>query len=150
MLREEAATLMRLAGREDCELSILLTGDRRMRRLNAYYRFRDKPTDVLSFGQMTDGDLGGFAVAPGEYRPADSILIGDVVISWETAARQAREMDISIAQRLRTLLVHGFLHLLGHDHEKSKADAKLMFEYQDRLERALAEAEKTGGHGQPR
>lgn len=130
---------MRLAGREDCELSILLTSDRRMRQLNAYYRFRDRPTDVLSFGQMTDGDLGGFATAPGEYRPADSILLGDVVISLDTAARQAREMNISVAQRLRTLLVHGFLHLLGHDHERSK-DARIMFEYQDRLESALEQS----------
>lgn len=141
-LRAEAALLMRLVDREDCELSILLTGDRRIKQLNAYYRFRGVPTDVLSFTQTAQGEAE-IALAPGEYRPPDAILLGDVVISLETGARQAREMGQSVSQRLRTLLVHGVLHLLGYDHERS-ADAKVMFDYQDRLEAALEEAVKPG------
>jgi rRNA maturation RNase YbeY len=141
-LREDAEVLMRLIEREDCELSILLTGDLHMRRLNAYYRFRDKPTDVLSFVQMEAGKPEGFALAEGEYRPPDSIFLGDVVISLETAARQARELKLTVAQRLRTLLVHGVLHLLGYDHMR-KAEAAVMFEYQERLEKALEEAART-------
>ncbi len=132
---------MRLVGREDCELSILLTGDQRMRQLNAYYRFRSQPTDVLSFGQHAEGEAG-ITLGEGEYRPPDAILLGDVVISLETATRQAREMRQSVSQRLRTLLVHGVLHLLGYDHERS-ADAKVMFDYVGRLEAALEEAAKS-------
>jgi rRNA maturation RNase YbeY len=142
LLREEAAILMRLVGEENCELSILLTGDRRMKRLNSYYRYRDRPTDVLSFAQ---GEIAEAAITlgPDEYRPPDANLIGDVAISLETATRQAREMRQSVSQRLRTLLVHGVLHLLGYDHERSKADARLMFDYQNKLEAALEEAVKT-------
>ncbi len=139
-MRAEAALLMRLVDREDCELSILLTGDRRIKQLNAYYRFRGIPTDVLSFAQAAQGEAE-ITLAPDEYRPPDAILLGDVVISLETATRQAREMRESVSRRLRTLLVHGVLHLLGYDHERS-ADAKVMFEYQDRLTAALEEAAK--------
>jgi rRNA maturation RNase YbeY len=140
-LRQEAASLLRLLGREYCELSILLTGDRRMRALNSYYRFRARPTDVLSFAQTGEGEAG-IVLAPDEYRPPDAILLGDVAISLETATRQAREMRQRVSQRLRTLLIHGVLHLLGYDHERS-ADAKLMFDYQDKLEAALEQAANT-------
>lgn len=142
LLREESAVLMRLLGREDWELSILLTGDRRMRQLNRYYRYLDRATDVLSFAQTENGDET-FGAVPGEYRPANARPLGDVVISLETAARQAREIGEPVGQRLRTLLVHGVLHLLGYDHERSKPDARLMFDYQDRLEAMLEEAVKT-------
>ncbi len=140
-LREDAEILMRLIERENCELSILLTSDLHMRRLNSYYRFRDQPTDVLAFVQMEEGKPEGFGLAPGEYRPADSMLLGDVVISLETAARQARALKLAVARRLRTLLVHGVLHLLGYDHEV-RAEAAVMFEFQDRLEKALDEASR--------
>jgi len=149
LLREEAALLMRLVGREDFELSILLTGDRRMRHLNAYYRYLDRVTDVLSFAQIESGDDTFFAV-PGEYRPSDAKPLGDVVISLETATRQAREMRQTVARRLRTLLIHGVLHLLGYDHERSKDDARLMFDYQDRLEAMMEEAVYPAAGGQAR
>jgi probable rRNA maturation factor len=151
ILREEAAALIRLLGREDCELSILLTSDRRMKQLNRYYRYLDRATDVLSFAQIEDGQTDAFAAAPGEYRPPDAKPLGDVVISLETALRQAREMRETVGRRLRTLLVHGVLHLLGYDHVRSKAAARLMFDYQERLEAMLEEALKpnqTAG-GQP-
>jgi rRNA maturation RNase YbeY len=141
-LREDAAALMRLLGREDCELSVLLTGDLHIKQLNANYRYLIRPTDVLSFAPDSDAEAS-IVLGPGEYRPPDAILLGDVVISLETAARQAREMGQSVGRRLRTLLVHGVLHLLGYDHERSKPDAKLMFDYQYQLEDALDEALKT-------
>jgi rRNA maturation RNase YbeY len=148
LLRHDAATLMRLVDREYCELSILLTGDHRMRRLNSYYKFRNRPTDVLSFSQKeTEGSEAAIVLGPDEYRPADAILIGDVVISLETAARQAREMRQSVSRRLRTLLIHGVLHLLGYDHER-KAEAEVMFEYQDRLEAEL-DAASSDNHSVP-
>jgi len=142
LLRREAAALMRLLEREDCELSILLTSDRRMKQLNSYYRFRNRPTDVLSFAPDNEAEAA-IVLGPGEYRPVDAILMGDIAISLETAVRQACELRQSVSLRLRTLLVHGVLHLLGYDHEGPRADAKLMFDYQDKLEAALDEAFKT-------
>jgi len=91
--------------KSDHELSILLTDDRHIRDLNREYRHKDEPTDVLSFGQM-EGDV---FVSP-------IPMLGDLVISLETAARQAAEMGHPLEAEIRILLVHGVLHLLGHDH----------------------------------
>ncbi len=134
VLRQEAPILMRLLQLEDCELSILLTGDLQMRRLNARYRFRDRATDVLSFAQSERGE-GAFPRG-GLKRPADANPIGDVVISLQTAVRQARELRQNTKRRLRTLLIHGVLHLLGYDHMRAR-DARVMFALQDQLEAEL-------------
>ena len=83
--------------------TVVITTDRRIRRLNRTWRGIDKATDVLSFPA---GDDPG----PGRH-------LGDVVISRETAARQARNEGHSLATELRVLALHGLLHLLGYDHE---------------------------------
>jgi len=133
-LRSEALKLLELLGRMDSELSVLLTGDRRIKELNRNFRHKNRPTDVLSFAQIEalDGQLRENPLEP------EVNVIGDVVISIETAACQARESGHSVERRLRTLLVHGVLHLLGYDHERSAADAKLMFGRQAELEAMLA------------
>jgi rRNA maturation RNase YbeY len=134
-LRSAALRLLKLLGRKDNELSLLLTGDRRIKELNRDFRHKNRPTDVLSFPQIEalDGKVRANPLQPPEVE-----VIGDVVISIETAARQADEIGQSIEVRLRALLVHGLLHLLGYDHERSAADAKLMFGHQAELEKALA------------
>lgn len=139
-LRNDATRLLALfkIGQQDgAELSLLLTGDRRIAQLNGEYRHKNEPTDVLSFAQG-DGSLE--LVEPPGRAPQQinkiNNLIGDVVISIDTAARQAAELGLSVERRLRTLLVHGFLHLLGMDHERPD-DAQLMFATQDFLERRL-------------
>lgn len=104
-----AAEALRVGG----EVSLVLAGDRLLRRLNRDYRGKDRPTDVLSF--------------PGEGGEAG---LGDVVISVETAGRNARRLGRSLLQELDVLALHGFLHVLGHDHE---TDGGTM----DRLERRL-------------
>lgn len=102
----------------DCsnpELSILFTSDERIRELSNVYRKINKPTDVLSFSQRE----GGFAhINPN--------LLGDVVISIDTAKRQAEEIGHSLEKEIFILLIHGILHLLGFDHEKSRVDAGKM------------------------
>ena len=130
-LKADAQMLLRLSAFEECELSLMIVGDRAMRSLNRRFRGKDSPTDVLSFSQLEEvaragrrGRLPG--KRPGAVKAAPGLLIGDVVISIETAGRQAREMDVPIAKRLRTLLVHGFLHVLGYDHERSAAAAETM------------------------
>ena len=94
------------------ELSILVTDDDTIHELNERYRGVDAPTDVLSFG--LDGD-DTFATPPASRRQ-----LGEVVISFPTAARQAEEAGHSTHDELARLLVHGILHLLGHDHQSSQ------------------------------
>ena len=108
--------------RQHAELSVLLVSDRVMRQLNRDWRGRDRSTDVLSFAQHEgDGD------APPE-------LLGDVVIAVPTAARQAEERGETLVVAAERLLIHGVLHLLGYDHERSQAEARRM----QRRERRLA------------
>ena len=121
-VRRDAVRLLRLLG-VDAELSVALVGDEEMQHLNARYRKKDRPTDVLSFG----GTRGGAVVA------GPPPLLGDVVISVDTAARQAAARGVSIDEELRFLLAHGVLHLLGYDHERSPGDARRMFAKQRRL-----------------
>ena len=106
----------------DAELSVALVGDAEMHRLNAAYRGVDRPTDVLAFS-MREGERGG----------PPSPLLGDVVISLDTAARQASDRGLALDEEVCRLLVHGVLHLLGYDHERSAAEARRMFRKQRRL-----------------
>jgi probable rRNA maturation factor len=122
---------MRAAGLGECELSLTLTSDRAMRRLNRDFRGIDTATDVLSFSQIEQA--GAAPPNPRRVRNTPGLPIGDVVISIDTALRQAREYRVSPASRLRTLLIHGFLHLIGYDHERSAADARRMFARERRL-----------------
>jgi len=94
-------------------VSILLTDDEEIRDLNRRYRNRDKPTDVLSFPMR---DLVG-----------DRLILGDVVISVETAARKASEEGRSLEGTVVHLLIHGILHLLGYDHEKGGREEEEFF-----------------------
>ncbi len=135
----DAERILAVAKLPDCELSLTLTSDRAIRALNRKYRGKDSPTDVLSFSQIETAGR----------RPPDPLKIvnekhrplGDVVISIDTALRQACELGVAPALRLRTLLAHGCLHLLGYDHERSPADARRMFARQRRLEARLDEEE---------
>ena len=96
----------------DSELSILITDDTEIAQLNLKYRNRKGPTNVLSF-PMHEGHFS-------EVVPE---MLGDVVISAETTAREAKELGFSFTQRFNFLLVHGILHLFGYDHEISDDEA---------------------------
>src|SRR5262249_41954955 len=87
------------------EVSVLLCGDARMRSLNARFRGKDRTTDVLSFAAVPEIRADG-------RRP-----LGDIVVSVPQASRQARGAGHALAQEIRLLLLHGYLHLLGYDHE---------------------------------
>jgi probable rRNA maturation factor len=109
VLAREAAT----AGAE-VEVSVLLADDRRIRELNRAYRDKDGATNVLSFPA---GDDGVAAAPPGPARP---VLLGDIAVALETTAREAVAAGKPVADHLAHLLVHGALHLLGHDHEEDE------------------------------
>ena len=123
-LGRDARRLLASLHLSHAELSLLLVSDREMHRLNRSWRGKDRPTDVLAFAQ---------AEGPGG---APEGLLGDVVISVDTARRQAVELGHSLAREAARLLVHGLLHLLGYDHERSAAEARRM----ERKERALLRA----------
>lgn len=105
LLRKAAGATWQVAGEGSAELSILLSDDAEIRRLNREYRDKDRPTNVLSFPA---DDVGG----PGRPR-----LLGDVVLSLGTLRRESSEQSIPLEDHLCHLAVHGILHLLGHDHE---------------------------------
>lgn len=115
-LRKVALKILSALACPDAELSILIVDDVRIQELNRDYLQRDKPTNVISFS-MQEGDT-----------PPEQIrLLGDVVISADTAARDAAEANCSFESELYFLLLHGILHLLGYDHERGTAeDAELM------------------------
>ena len=121
VLRKAAKDQLIKLGLENRELSVSLVSDRRIRAINKAHRGKDKATDVLSFPQEEPAKA---LRAPGP--------IGDVVISLDTAKRQANEGQWPLAVELRRLLAHGLLHCLGHDHETA-SDAKKM----DTAERKL-------------
>jgi probable rRNA maturation factor len=99
------------------EMSIVMTDDETVRDLNHRYRGVDEATDVLSFGMEADD---GFVTPPGIARH-----LGEIVISCETAARQAQEAGRDIDEELAHLVVHGVLHVLGYDHGEPE-EAKTM------------------------
>lgn len=93
------------------ELSLRLTDDAEIHQFNARYRDRDKPTDVLAFAEI-DVDFPDLA----ELGAAEPLYLGDIVISIETAQRQAEQQQHSLRVELLWLFAHGLLHLLGWDH----------------------------------
>jgi probable rRNA maturation factor len=95
-------------GYPDRELSVVIVGDRSIRRLNRHYLDRDRPTNVISFPMQE-----------GPFADLNPQLLGDVVISAATCAGEAEKGGISFVARLHFLLLHGILHLLGYDHERS-------------------------------
>lgn len=112
---KSAGKILSLLEQPDAELSILFVGDRRMSQLNAAYRGKRKTTDVLSF----EADI--------PFRESEQLsALGDIVISVPKAESQAEMSDAGFYDEVDRLLIHGTLHLLKYDHEKSAYKARLM------------------------
>jgi rRNA maturation RNase YbeY len=126
LLAHRARAVLRALGHARSELSLALVDDAAMTALNAEHRGKHQPTDVLSFS-LVEGAHAGFRGA----------LLGDVVIDVEQAARQARRARRPLDDELARLVIHGVLHLLGHDHEHD-AEARRMRVEERRLWRVLA------------
>jgi probable rRNA maturation factor len=116
-LRKVARRILSVSGCPDAELSVVIADDAGIREINRDYLQRDRPTNVISF-PMQEGEGGGI----------NPLLLGDVVISAETAARDAAEAGIPFEHELWFLLLHGILHLLGFDHERGSAEEGLRME----------------------
>jgi rRNA maturation RNase YbeY len=161
ILKREANAALGFLGLQAWELSLLLCDDAEIRRLNRDFRRKDGPTDVLSFPQnetdaspeprrsrakfsaaMPIGRREADAAAPFDV-PFRPVLLGDIVISLDTASRQADALGQSPQARLRTLMIHGMLHLVGYDHERSPAEARRQFVRERELAIALDNRPKT-------
>ncbi len=104
-------------GTDNISLNLILTDNEYIQSINSGYRGKDTPTDVISFAYRDDP----FPVID---NPMEEL--GDVFVSLEKASEQAIEYDVSLADELKRLIIHGVLHLLGYDHEVSAEDEKKM------------------------
>ncbi len=121
-------------GCPEAELSLLLTDDEGIARLNREYLGRSGPTNAIAF-----------PMREGEGADPDDPLLGDVAISVETAAREAAGAGIPFEERFDRLLVHGILHLLGYDHERPGAQKTRLMEAKEEEIMALLAEEAEGG-----
>jgi probable rRNA maturation factor len=128
-VRTLAERMLRELGLYDAELSVHLTDDATMVRLNRQYRGTDRSTDVLAFPLDSASDTGGTPPAPR--------LLGDIVISVDAAQRQARRRGVELLAEVTLLLAHGLLHLAGHEHRTAE-ERRAMTRVTRRLVRAAA------------
>ncbi|MBA4366603.1 MAG: rRNA maturation RNase YbeY [Desulfobacterium sp.] len=131
-IRKKAQVILNALGSPESELSIVVVGDSEIASLNSEYLHRKGPTNVIAF-PMQEGEFSG--VNPG--------LLGDVVISIDTAEKESKVAGIDIEERFDELLVHGILHLFGYDHVSDEGEAQLMEEKSHEL---LILLRKDGGN----
>ena len=121
-IRQKAQTVLNALGKPDGELSILIVDNSRIGELNEKYLNRVGPTNVIAFPMQE-----------GRFSSISPHLLGDVVISVEIAAKEGKSFGISLEERFIQLLVHGILHLLGYDHEKTDQEAEKMEQKSEEL-----------------
>jgi probable rRNA maturation factor len=127
-IKATAQRLLEAVDERTSSLSVTLVNDETIRTLNAEHRGKDVPTDVLSF------PLEGPSACAREQQPEH--MIGDVVISVDTARRQAADYDATLQVEVYRLLVHGLLHVMGHDHEEA-TERRIMESEEQRLAAAI-------------
>lgn len=121
-VRRDIRQALELLGVGERELSLMFVDDEGIRTINRDYLRRDRPTNVIAFS-LSEGSFG--EVNPG--------ILGDVVVSVETAGREAAAAAIPVADAILNLILHGILHLTGYDHEKSGGRARIMSAVQEAL-----------------
>lgn len=115
----------------ECEVSLSIVNDEEIKEINASFRSIDSSTDVLSFPQI-DYDLDETVMT----NEKDEIVLGDIIISIDTAKRQAQEYGHSLKRELCFLTVHSMLHLLGYDHMTEEEEKEMFAKQKDILEKA--------------
>ena len=118
--------LARYRGIQMFSLDLSLIGDARMKSINSKFRHKNKTTDVLSFPMEEDVRLL-------KKKPISRLFLGDILISKPVTLKQAKHFHISFEREFFHLLVHGLLHLLGYDHERSEEDEATMFSLEEKI-----------------
>lgn len=126
-IRQKAMKALKGLGCHEGELSILFTSDRHMAELNSHYLGRKGPTNVIAFPMSDSPPVS-----------VDGGMLGDIVISVDTAIREAEQAGESIEDAINRLLIHGLLHLLHYDHERSPKEARRMKRQERRLLKLLS------------
>lgn len=139
-IREKLEKVLNALGCHDKELSVLFTDDRRMAALNRRYMGREGPTNVLAFPMFNA------SASIGQAPDVQTELLGDVVISLDTAKREAEELEETLERTVDRLLIHGTLHLMGYDHVGLEEEMARMAREEERL-MALIEKEEEIWHG---
>jgi len=121
-IRRVVQRILTSLGLHEVEISLLLVDDKQIRELNRRFLCRDKPTNVLAF-----------SMKEGEFSALHPHLLGDLVISIETARRQSRQSGLNEMEMITLLVIHGILHLLGYEHEGRKKEAREMAAKQKEL-----------------
>ncbi|WP_446009549.1 pyridoxine 5'-phosphate synthase [Candidatus Electrothrix sp.] len=132
LLEQKVLFLLRQIGKAEATVSVVLLDDLAMTAYNQQYRSKAGPTNVLSFPSAEDSENIEEFIVPVPVELSSQEL-GDILISVETAQREALEKKISLHQRLTELLIHGLLHLIGYDHEISNEQAEIMFSQEKEL-----------------
>ncbi|MBS0253936.1 MAG: rRNA maturation RNase YbeY [Proteobacteria bacterium] len=121
-------------------VSLVMTDDEEVHALNKQWRGKDKPTNVLSFPMLERGDL--LALAAGG--PPE--MLGDIALAHETCAREAADKGVPLEDHAAHLIIHGLLHLAGHDHELGEAEAEAMEALEIKALAMLGIADPYGDH----
>ena len=121
-------------------VSLLFTTDEAIQALNREWRQRDKPTNVLSFPMLSRDEL--LALTP----DGPPVMFGDIALAYETCAREAAEKGLLLFEHVYHLLIHGLLHLAGHDHEQGEAEAEAMETLETKALALMGIADPYGAH----
>lgn len=132
-LRRRIQSMIRLLKISNKEISFVITNDKSIHELNRTYRGKNRPTDVLAF-----------AMQEGEFTSLAENVLGDVIVSVETARRQAEEREVSLLEEVTMLMAHGLLHLLGWDHQTAAEDLRMRAETE-----RLCRAARVAGRARP-
>ena len=149
-----ALTIAGVAG--NGEVSLLITDDETVRALNAEYRGLDETTDVLSFSAEHPGHWEGDEDSPEQQASDDGFVLppdipeplGEIIVSWPQAQRQAAEHNVSSQHELAHLVIHGALHLIGHDHAEPEEAERMQALERNTLEMLSFDRLTTDGSGQ--
>lgn len=115
---------LEMMGTGAVSVSVIITSDAVIQGINRDYRKKDRPTDVISFAYRDDP----FPEIDGEIEE-----LGDIYVSLDRAKEQAKEYEVTLHDEMKRLLIHGVLHLLGYDHEKSAEEEERMHEKEEEL-----------------
>jgi rRNA maturation RNase YbeY len=127
-IRGAASAAAEMLDLKDASITIVMTGDQYMRKINREFRGHDEPTDVISFSNRDN-----------PFPAVDDTCeeIGDIYISIDRADRQSQEYRVTLQDELKRLIVHGMLHLVGYDHERSDEDEKIMLRKEEEICRSI-------------
>lgn len=124
-ISDVSVKIMDILELNNCVITVILCNNSEIQEINCNYRFKDYPTDVISFAYREES-------FPGEDSDSSEML-GDIFLSLEKALEQSKELTHDLQTEITRLMVHSILHLIGYDHETGSDDEKIMFKKEDEV-----------------